>query len=267
MLDIALLGPTEVRVAGVNVSLSPLERNLLAVLALSKGTVISTERIIDSLWGDRLPAAPRSRVQGLVSSLRRKLGDALVTRHPGYLIEAHGTAIDLDECENLAREARQATSPNTVARYLRQALGLWRGEPLDGVSAPGIEFDRVRLAELRVGLLEERYAADLDLGRHAELVAELAATLSAHPLRERLAGQLMLALYRCNRQADALLAYQALRVRLADELADRSRASVEERARGVGVKAAVPLGLCLLPSFVLLGVVPLVVSLLQSLDL
>ena len=92
MLDIALLGPTEVRVAGVNVSLSPLERNLLAVLALSKGTVISTERIIDSLWGDRLPAAPRSRVQGLVSSLRRKLGDALVTRHPGYLIEAHGTA-------------------------------------------------------------------------------------------------------------------------------------------------------------------------------
>ena len=105
-----------------------------------------------------------------------------------------------------------------MAGYLRQALGLWRGEPLDGVSAPGIEFDRVRLAELRVGLLEERYAAELDLGRHAELVAELAATVSAHPLRERMAGQLMLALYRCNRQADALEVYQSLRERLADEL-------------------------------------------------
>jgi DNA-binding SARP family transcriptional activator len=218
MLDIALLGPTEVRVSGVNVSLSPLERNLIAVLALSKGVVISTDRIIDSLWGDRLPAAPRSRVQGLVSSLRRKVGDGLVTRHPGYLIEATGTTLDLDECETLAREARQATAPGMVAKYLRRALGLWRGEPLDGVSAPGIEFDRVRLNELRLSLLEDRFEADLELGRHAELVAELAATASAHPLRERLAGQLMLALYRCNRQADALAVFRVLRERLADEL-------------------------------------------------
>src|ERR1700730_18178728 len=111
MLDISLLGPTEVRVSGVSVSLSPLERNLLAVLALSKGMVISTERIIDSLWGGRLSAAPRSRVQGLVSSLRRKVGDSLVTRSPGYLIEADGTVIDLDECENLAREARRGPPP------------------------------------------------------------------------------------------------------------------------------------------------------------
>lgn len=199
-------------------SLSPLERNLLAVLALSKGTVISTDRIIDCLWADRLPAAPRSRVQGLISSLRRKLGDALVTRHPGYLIDTQDTIIDLDQCEDLAQQARQAGSPSTVARYLRQALGLWRGEPLDGVSAPGIEFDRVRLAELRVSLLEERFNADLDLGRHAEVVGEIAATFAAHPLRERLAGQLMLALYRCNRQAEALKVFHNVRQRLADEL-------------------------------------------------
>jgi DNA-binding SARP family transcriptional activator len=218
MLDISLLGPTEVRVTGVSVSLSPLERNLLAVLALSKGTVNSTEKIIDCLWGDRHPASPRSRVQGLVSSLRRKVGEALVTRHPGYLLEASGTAVDLDQCEDLARRARHATSPVEGARYLRQALGLWRGEPLDGVSAPGIEFERLRLTELRVGLLEERFAADLELGHHAELVAQLSALVSAHPLRERLAGQLMLALYRCNRQADALKVYQALRERLAEEL-------------------------------------------------
>jgi DNA-binding SARP family transcriptional activator len=218
MLDISLLGPTEVRVSGVSVSLSPLERNLLAVLALSKGMVISTERIIDCLWGDRLPASPRSRVQGLVSSLRRKVGDALVTRHPGYVIESSETRVDLDECEDLARAARQASSPSEVSRCLRQALDLWRGEPLDGVAAPGIEFDRVRLTELRVGLLEDRFAADLELGCHAEVVAELAAMVSAYPLRERLAGQLMLALYRGNRQADALTVFNALRERLAEEL-------------------------------------------------
>jgi DNA-binding SARP family transcriptional activator len=218
MLDISLLGPMEVRVSGVAVSLSPLERNLLAVLTLAKGTVLSTEKIIDSLWADRHPAAPRSRVQGLISSLRRKVGDALVTRHPGYMFSSAEIAVDLDECEDLARRARHATTAAEVAAYLRQALDLWRGEPLDGVSAPGIEFDRVRLTELRVGLLEERFAADLELGHHAELIADLAALVSAHPLRERLAGQLMQALYRCNRQADALNVYQALRERLAEEL-------------------------------------------------
>ncbi len=218
MLELFLLGPTEAYVSGVGVSLSPLERNLLALLALSKGTVISTEKIIESLWGDRHPASPRSRVQGLVSALRRKVGEALVTRHPGYLLAAAATKLDLDECHELARQARMAKMPDETAQYLSKALEVWRGEPLDGVLAPGIEVDRVRLAELRVGLLEERFDAELELGRHAELVGELAATVAAHPLRERLAGQLMLALYRCNRQADALKAYQALRERLADEL-------------------------------------------------
>lgn len=218
MLDISLLGPTEVRASGVSVSLSPLERNLLAVLALSKGAVVSTDRIINCLWGDRPPASPRSRVHGIVSSLRRKVGEALVTRHPGYLLDADRTRLDLDECEELARTARQATSPAEVAAPLRRALDRWRGEPLDGVSAPGVEYDRVRLAELRVGLLEQRFAAELALGHHAELVSELAAAVSAHPLREQLAGQLMLALYRGNRQADALRAYEALRERLAEEL-------------------------------------------------
>jgi DNA-binding SARP family transcriptional activator len=218
MLDVCVLGPTEARVSGVSVSLSPLERNLLAVLALSSGTVLSTERIINCLWGERHPASPRSRVQGLVSSIRRKIGDALVTRHPGYLLDADELSLDLAECEDLARQARTATSVSHAAGYLRKALELWRGDPLDGVTAPGIEFDRMRLAEMRLGLLEERFDADLELGRHAELVAELTATVSAHPLREKLAGQLMLALYRSNRQADALKVYQALRQRLAEEL-------------------------------------------------
>ncbi|WP_412543476.1 BTAD domain-containing putative transcriptional regulator [Longispora sp. K20-0274] len=199
-------------------SLAPLERNLLTILALSAGTVLSTERIIDGLWGDRPPAAPRSRVQGLVSTLRRKVGDVIVTRHPGYQLDLPPDACDLGRCEDLTRRARSARTPDEAADLLGRALSLWRGEPLDGVHAPGISADRARLAELRVGLLEERFEAGLRLGGHAELVGELVAAVSAHPLRERLAGQLMLALYRCNRQADALRAYQALREQLADEL-------------------------------------------------
>ncbi|WP_250562097.1 AfsR/SARP family transcriptional regulator [Sphaerisporangium fuscum] len=228
MLDVTLLGPTEARVSGISVALSPLERNLLAVLTLSKGTVLSTERIIDCLWGGRHPASPRSRVQGLVSSLRRKVGEALATRHPGYLLEAGGTVVDLDECERLARQARLAGSPGEAARYLRKALDLWRGEPLDGVSAPGIEFDRVRLQEFRLNLLEERFAVEMELGHHADLVAELSAAVSAHPLRERLAGQLMTALYRCNRQADALKVYRTLRDRLAEELGSDPCADIRD---------------------------------------
>jgi len=200
------------------VALSPLERNLLTLLALSGGTALSTDRIIDQLWGDRLPAAPRSRVQGLISSLRRKIGEVLVTRHPGYLLDPSQLEVDVQKCETFAFQASAAGSTAEAVELLRRALGVWRGEPLDGVTAPGADTDRTRLAELRVGLLEARFDAELELGRHAELVAELASAVAANPLRERLAGQHMTALYRANRRADALHAYQALRTRLADEL-------------------------------------------------
>ncbi|GAB1510133.1 AfsR/SARP family transcriptional regulator [Actinophytocola sp. KF-1] len=218
MLEVDLLGPVEVRVSDVDVALSPLERNLLTLLALTQGIALSTERIIDQLWGDRLPASPRSRVQGLISSLRRKIGDVLVTRHPGYLLDRTQLVVDIEKCEKFAFQASTAGSTNEAAELLRRALAVWRGEPLDGVTAPGADADRTRLAELRVGLLEARFDAELELGRHAEVVAELAAAVAEHPLRERLAGQHMTALYRANRRADALLAYQALRERLADEL-------------------------------------------------
>lgn len=218
MLEVDLLGPVEVRVSGTTVSLSPLERNLVAILALAKGTVVSTARIIDSMWGDRPPAAPRSRVQGLISSLRRKIGEVLVTRHPGYLLDPAGCLLDVDRYQELARQSRLAKSHGETARWLRQALDVWRGEALDGVDAPGVDADRVRLGELRIALLEERFAAELDAGNHSEVVGEVHAAVIEHPLRERLAGQLMVALYRCNRQADALKAYQALRDRLAEEL-------------------------------------------------
>jgi DNA-binding SARP family transcriptional activator/phosphoserine phosphatase len=218
LLEVDLLGPVEVRVSGVDVALSPLERNLLTLLALSQGIALSTERIIDQLWGDRLPASPRSRVQGLISSLRRKIGDVLVTRHPGYLLDRTQLDVDVTKCETFAFQASTASSTAAAAELLRCALAVWRGEPLDGVTAPSADADRTRLAELRVGLLEARFDAELELGRHIEVVAELAAAVAEHPLRERLAGQHMTALYRASRRADALGAYQALRTRLADEL-------------------------------------------------
>ncbi|WP_370369124.1 BTAD domain-containing putative transcriptional regulator [Catenulispora sp. GP43] len=198
--------------------LAPLERDLVAILALSCGTVLSTDRIIDGLWGGRPPVGPRSRVQGLVSTLRRKVGGALVTRHPGYLLDLPREATDLGMCEEFARRARRADSGADCARWLRQALELWRGAPLDGVWAPGTSADRVRLSELRIGLLEQYFEAELGLGRHAAVVGDLAAAVSADPLRERLVIQFMTALYRCNRQADAIRAYQVVRERLAEEL-------------------------------------------------
>jgi DNA-binding SARP family transcriptional activator len=246
MLEISLLGPTEVRISGSTILLSPLERSLITILALSRGKVVSTERIVDCLWGDRHPASPRSRVQGLVSGLRRKIGGPLVTRHPGYLLDAGVTVVDLDECDDLARRARAATTPGEVAEHLRRALGLWRGEPLDGVPAPGVEYDRVRLTELRLGLQEQFFAARLELGHHAELVSEIASAASADPLREQLAGQLMVALYRCNRQADALKVYRALRERLAEELGSDPCADLRElhaailRGEPVSLSAAEP---------------------------
>lgn len=218
MLEVDLLGPVEVRVSGVDIALSPLERNLLTLLALTQGIALSTERIIDQLWGDRLPASPRSRVQGLISSLRRKVGDVLVTRHPGYLLDRTQLEVDAEKCEKFAFQASTASSTTGAAELLRHALAVWRGEPLDGVTAPGADADRTRLAELRVGLLEARFDAELELGRHTEVIAELAVAVAEHPLRERLAGQHMTALYRASRRADALQAYQALRERLADEL-------------------------------------------------
>lgn len=218
MLEVHLLGPVEVRVCGADVALSPLERNVLTLLALTRGIALSTDRIIDQLWGDRLPAAPRTRVQGLISALRRKIGDVLVTRHPGYLLDPTQLDIDVQKCETFAFRASTASSTAEAAELLRHALEIWRGEPLDGVTAPGADTDRTRLAELRVGLREAYFDAELELGRHTELVAELTSAVAEHPLRERLAGQYMTALYRANRRSDALHAYQALRTRLADEL-------------------------------------------------
>ncbi|MFI7602485.1 BTAD domain-containing putative transcriptional regulator [Actinoplanes sp. NPDC049681] len=227
VVELTLLGPVEARADASRVPLAPLERGVLALLALAEGRVLSTERLIDGLWAGGPPAAPRARVQGLVSSLRRKIGSVLITRDPGYLLALPPGACDVARCEMLARRAASA-EPAEAAEKLREALALWHGEPLGGVAAPGVQADRARLAELRVSLLEDCFAAELALGRHTELVRELVAAVAAEPMRERLTGQLMTALYRSNRRAEALVAYQTLRERLAEELGSDPCAEVRE---------------------------------------
>jgi DNA-binding SARP family transcriptional activator len=217
-LSIDLLGPVVVTSAGHEVTLSPLELNLLVILALTPGVAVSTERLVDDLWGSRLPAAPRTRVQAIVSSLRRKVGDVIQTRYPGYVIDRTRLDRDLDRCERLAAAAREAGTPGERLRLLVEAQGLWRGEPLVGVTSPGVAPERTRLSEQRLGLLVARGEAELAIGRHRELVGLITPAVTQHPLAEQLAGLYITALYRSNRQADALAVYQSLRERLADEL-------------------------------------------------
>ena len=195
--------------------------SLLAILLLSANEVVSSDRLIDELWGEHSPESGRTALQVRVSQLRKALGPAgaqLVTRAPGYVLRVDPGQLDLDRFERLVREADTA-APALAAAKLREALELWRGEPLADLSYESFAQSAVaRMRELRITALEERIEADLALGRHNELAGELEALVAEHPLRERLRGQLMLALYRCGRQADALEAYQRARSELQVEL-------------------------------------------------
>jgi DNA-binding SARP family transcriptional activator len=233
-MEFRILGPLEVVVDDDVVSLrGSKQRALLTILLLSANEVVSVDRLIDDLWGVQSPESGVTALQVRVSQLRKALGPLgalLVTRPPGYVIRLERDQLDLHRFERLVGEADSA-EPAVSAAKLREALALWRGPALADVayesfSQPAI----VRLEELRLAALEKRIEADLSLGRHGELIAELEALVAEHPLRERLRGQLMLALYRCARQADALAAYQAIRKRLVEELGIETE-PVASRAR------------------------------------
>lgn len=229
-LEFRLLGPLEVWRSGQPVEVRGAKpRSLLAMLLLHKGEVVSTDRLIDGLWGERPPVTAPNTLQAHVSTLRRALqaypgsgGESvLATRSPGYLLRADGDALDIVRFERLAAAARGMASddPGAAAGLLREALGLWRGPALaEFAFEPFAQVEAARLEELRLVALEDRLAADLALGSHAEVVPELEALVARHPLRERLAGQLMLALYRCERQGEALRVYHATRAVLIREL-------------------------------------------------
>jgi DNA-binding SARP family transcriptional activator len=224
-LQFDILGPLEVRNEGRLVPLGGTkQRALLALLVLRPNEVVPAERLIDELWGERPPGTAATALQVYVSHLRKALEPEgppyriLVTRPPGYLLALGDGDRDLDRFQALVREAKDA-DPSRAADQLRTALALWRGPPLaDLAYEPFVQAEASRLEELRVAAVEARIEADLALGRHDELVGELESLVVAHPLRERLRGQLMLALYRSGRQAEALEAYQDARRALVDEL-------------------------------------------------
>jgi len=219
-MDFRLLGPLEVAEQCSALALGGVkQRSLLAILLLHANEIVATDRLIGELWGESPPATVAKSIQSYVMRLRRELGpERLTTRAPGYVLNVGPDELDLAVFERLRAEARRA-EPARAAQKLREALALWRGSPLaDLAYEPFAQTEIARLDELRVAAIEERIDADLACGRHADLVGELEALAVAHPLRERLRAQLMLALYRSGRQAEALHAYRAARQELADEL-------------------------------------------------
>ena len=224
MLAFRILGPFEVADGERRVVLGgPKQRALLAILLLRRGEAVSSDRLIDQLWGERPPATAAKTLQGYVSHLRKALGnDVLLTRGGGYLLAVQPGQVDAERFEEMAADARRAlaNSDASAAReLLGSALGLWRGEPLaDLAYEPFAQGEIASLEEARLAALEDRFDADLALGRHRDLVGELEGLVKLHAHRERLLGQLMLALYRSGRQADALDVYRRGRQVLEDEL-------------------------------------------------
>jgi DNA-binding SARP family transcriptional activator len=196
-----------------------LSRALLAYLLLHANEPVSTDRLVDQLWGERPPKTAVSSLRNYVSRLRKAIGsERLRLEAAGYVLRVDPERFDLARFDRLVAEARAAPAKQR-ADLLKQALALWRGEPLEDLAYE--EFAQAEIAQLRerrLCALEGRLEADLELGRGPELVQEIEGLISLHPLRERLRGQLMLALYRAGRQADALRAYQDARGMLQDEL-------------------------------------------------
>jgi DNA-binding SARP family transcriptional activator len=220
MREFRILGPLEVVVEGEAMPLGgQKQRALLALFLLDAGRVVSTDRIIDVLWGEQPPRTASTSLQNFVSQLRKLLGpDALETKPPGYRLRVGRGELDLDRFRMLVDEARTA-SPQDRSAKLREALALWRGPPLAEFAFEAFaQTEIARLEELRLAALEERIHSDLESGDQAELVSELERVVAEHPLRERFRAQLMLALYRAGRQADALAVYQDARRALVDEL-------------------------------------------------
>jgi YVTN family beta-propeller protein len=227
-----VLGSLEVEADGGPVTLGgQKERLLLALLLARPNQVVPVEALVEGLWGEHPPPTAAKTLQSHVVRLRRVLepgrvrgttGEVLVTRQPGYLLRVPPGALDAERFEELTTQARGAladSSAQAASSMLREALGLWRGQAFEEFTDSDVVVAEAdRLAELRLVAVEDRVEAELRLGRHRELVAELEGLVREQPLRERLWAQLMVALYRSGRQADALLAYQRARSLLVEEL-------------------------------------------------
>jgi DNA-binding SARP family transcriptional activator/streptogramin lyase len=226
-MDFRILGPLEVldekHVLDVG---GGKQRGVLALLLIHANEVVSSDRLIEGLWPEQHPPSAAKIVQSHISRLRKALAvsgnGVLATRGNGYVLHVEPGQLDVDRFRALldaGREALAADDPDKAAEKLEQALALWRGPPLvDFAYDSFAQEEIVRLEDLHLAALEERIEADLALGRHDDVLQELNELVRRHPLRERLRGQLMLALYRAGRQADALEVYREGRRRLANDL-------------------------------------------------
>ncbi|HEX6855620.1 MAG TPA: BTAD domain-containing putative transcriptional regulator [Streptosporangiaceae bacterium] len=226
-MEFRILGSIEVGDGDQRVDLGGLrERTLLARLLLAAGQVVSADRIAEDIWAGDPPPQAAATLRVYVSRLRRALGpagaSAVQTQPPGYRLQLQPGQLDADRFASLAASARAdlaAGRPAAAAAGMAAALALWRGPALGDIADLAFaQADVARLEEARLAALEDRIEADLACGRHASVASELDGLAREHPLRERLCGLRMLALYRCGRQADALTAYAELRAQLADEL-------------------------------------------------
>jgi predicted ATPase/class 3 adenylate cyclase len=223
-MDFRILGPLEALDGSRAVALGGHRRRaVFAALLLHRGETLSSERLIDELWGDSAPPNSVKTLQAHVSRLRKELPDGvLVTRGHGYELQIDPDELDAHRFERLLEQGRgelAADRPGPALEALEGALSLWRGAPLaDLAYEPFAQAEIARLEDLRVAASEQTIEARLALGRHAEVIAELERLVDEHPYREGLRAQLMLALYRADRQADALQAYQDARRVLVEEL-------------------------------------------------
>lgn len=226
-VEFRVLGPLEVLVGRRLVDLGGLRQQIvLACLALEANRVVPISRLAGAVYGDDLPPTARTQTQMCISSLRRLFvhhdhRDVIVTRANGYLLQVEPAVIDLYLFEELvakARQARDAGQPVGAAGHYRAALGCWRGRALDGVDSQGLRATASLLNDRRTTTNEECIEIELGLGKHADLVGELTGLIAESPLRERLRGLLMVALYRSGRQAEALEVYRAARRTMIEEL-------------------------------------------------
>jgi class 3 adenylate cyclase len=218
-VEFRVLGPLEVVEDGRSI---PLDRRrmqgLLAYLLLHANELVSSERLIDELWGPQPPKTASASLHNYISQLRRAIGaELVVSRPPGYLLRVDPEGFDLARFDRLVEEARAMPAKERAA-LLRAALSLWRGAPFEDLAFKLAPAEIAQLAERHLTAIEDRIAAELELGLGAEVIDELERMIAANPLRERLRGQLMLALYRAGRQADALASYRDARRTLNDEL-------------------------------------------------
>ena len=256
IMRVRLLGPVDVMSGGEVRPVSGLRRKaVLATLALQAGEVVSTGRLVESVWAEAAPAA-RNTLQSHVSYLRTVLGKAaIVARPPGYLLDLGEDGTDVQLAERLLRQGAQSADPGRAAADLREALALWRGRPLaDLAGLAWLEQQAERLDLLREQIRHVLSQARLDAGEHRQLIPELEQMAADHPLDEQIHAQLMTALYRGGRQADALAVYQRLRATLADQLGLvpspalreletailRQDAALDASAPAVSLRAAAP---------------------------